>query len=721
MAVLRGCTVFISRALETGASVLLAAKVLVISRLLHKKLSQRPESPPYLEKLRKRLSSLRRRLLGRIDSRMRIKKDLSGGPLEAMIAFALATSASASDVLRHLLHVRQEAVLAAAVNDGTESGALSKSLEVYFGTLRDVKTLVPAALSNALQKVKQKPLLDDQDLYHLAELNLDLHGKRLGDDIRSFTPYVRHDDLSKADVGKVVQGWSEQTLSMMLDEIQAQLQTYDDPLKLAKMRRQILELWFSNQQHVNDYQRTTFTNKLRKLFVERWLKVIEEDSSSLIDIGKLLQEAISSSSDADFAVDLSLWTSDLLSFDPSDEAIAFRDMLVSRSQGDIPSFREVQIQYDTWRARIDKVSQSIETLSTEKWQDILDVYDEDLADEQSNSAIESALNREDPQTLQESLGSRLGKVFQELEARLRQVSNDADSINPHKLAFLFRVLRYIRQHLPQCYNRSASSSSFAIPIIENVHHQLASTTVRHPIENSLRPLTKLLISQTLRSKSLWEGSPPLPTLPSPWAFTLLQSLSGALSSLGADIWSPASISAVKYSSRSKLGELLENVLHHLGQKIRAKQPEVARLTNGAEQEQESIAERDSGFTMVALGLGSVARDVQTQLLFDLLYLSDALHDSHHHHRYPTGHKTQHEKEGGGGVAVSEQTQLSPEAGIDTVVATTAIIDHDNDKLITLRTRIETETALQATETGRMERAAEEYWRRTGLLFGLLNS
>ncbi len=110
LAVLHACSVAPPRLLRKRDSTLPAAKVLVLSRLLHKSLAQTAgDAAPFVEGLRVRLGSLRRRLLDRVDSQM-AKAD-GAGLVEAMCAFSLATSSGPRDVLRHFLHVRREAVL----------------------------------------------------------------------------------------------------------------------------------------------------------------------------------------------------------------------------------------------------------------------------------------------------------------------------------------------------------------------------------------------------------------------------------------------------------------------------------------------------------------------------------------------------------------------------------------------------------------------------------
>lgn len=106
------------------------------------------------------------------------------------------------------------------------------------------------------------------------------------------------------------------------------------------------------------------------------------------------------------------------------------------------------------------------------------------------------------------------------------------------------------------------------------------------------------------------------------------------------------------------------------------------MPNGTEEH--DLANQESDHPP-ASSLSSLAPDNKIQLLFDILYISHATSVSPQHLTY------------------SQQEEPDTAA----------------DDLVMLRTRLETETKLDATQMGRMEKSAEEYWRRTSLLFGLL--
>ena len=88
-----------SRLLRKRGSQLVASNVL--SRLLHKVVSQRPNPPPYVENLGDHLATLQRELLNYIDRRFKRENLSIEEPVEAMGAFSFATSSSPADVLKH--------------------------------------------------------------------------------------------------------------------------------------------------------------------------------------------------------------------------------------------------------------------------------------------------------------------------------------------------------------------------------------------------------------------------------------------------------------------------------------------------------------------------------------------------------------------------------------------------------------------------------------------
>lgn len=313
----------ISRLLKSTTTLLLAAKVLVISRLLHTKISQRSNPPPYLDNLRHRLATLRRKLLAKVDRTMK-KVELSRSVLvEAMCAFALATSSSATDVLKHYHHVRLEAINELEQGDSNVNNML-QPLKFYVNTLRDTRATVPASLAQALGKLKAGPILRSPDLYALIELNLDLHEKHLGDDIRTFTPYVRVDDLQKLETERLLRQWAKQAFSAFLDNLRIGVTEFYEPHQLMKLRNAMLQVWFSNQKYATGIDALDVVDDLREVFNTRWSRIIREKVSSLANVSSVVQTELQGWQSGISDVSPTLWTPAMLSMETSNGAKPFR-------------------------------------------------------------------------------------------------------------------------------------------------------------------------------------------------------------------------------------------------------------------------------------------------------------------------------------------------------------------------------------------------------------
>ncbi|CRK41996.1 hypothetical protein BN1708_016903, partial [Verticillium longisporum] len=80
---------------------------------------------------------------------------------------------------------------------------------LYVRTLLDVQALVPFKLSDALANLKKRPLLQGDVLRNLEALRLDVYERWCGDDILTFTPFVRHDDLDGPQARSMLTSWAE--------------------------------------------------------------------------------------------------------------------------------------------------------------------------------------------------------------------------------------------------------------------------------------------------------------------------------------------------------------------------------------------------------------------------------------------------------------------------------------------------------------------------------
>ena len=680
LAVLRSCPGVISRLSKDTASLLLAAKVLVISRLLHTKISQRSNLPPYLESLRTRLATLRRRLLTKIDRTM-MKPELSGETLvEAMSAFALATSSSPTDVLRHYHHVRLEAI----IESGRKTGAnwdTQESLKIYINTLRDTRAAIPVDLVRALGRLKSVPILQSSDLYSVMDLNLDLHEQNLGDDIRTFTPYVRLDDLQKAEAEKLLKQWGSQAFSSFLNNLRQNVSDIHDTCQVTDLRSKTLDLWLSNQQYVVGIDSSEVIDSFRDVFNSQWFCVINQQVSSLNEITSLVQATLREWRSSVSDVGSILWSPAMLSLETSNGAKAMRETLTATLQGRNELVRRVAERYADWIKKIEDIEDTVQRISHMKWDDGIDAID---ADDDILNNRQVLLSEDDPRMLQEKLSKSLRTQFSQMQKTLQEaIDSMNDQGNGQEAVFLLRVWREIRQHLPQSYQNAA----LGLDSITVLQRLVAKAVCHAPLHRVQKHVAKANHNARVAGMALWEGNPPIPVLPSPWVFRLLRELSSAMAEIGTDIWSPQSVQMLKEHLRLPLASYMNSAAKPAPQPnghVDTKEDDIQENhPNGEENLQEALeihsTSQANGTLINGAAPGSSydapGKEIHVQRLFDLLYLINA-------------------------------TKLEDQ-------------ESGNEVLMALQASIQENADLSSESTKRIKEGAEEYWKRTSLLFALL--
>lgn len=669
-AILRSCPEVLSRLLRYGGSVLLAAKVLVISRLLHRKLSQRPKTPPYLDKVWNRLTSLRRKVLSGIDTKFQSVEITGKTLIEAMCAFALATSSSPADVLRHFHHVRLEAIIQQGHNSPDDGRGILQALRVYTRTLNDTRTHVPGQLAKALQNLKSTPLFRGQDLRSLIELNLEVHQQWIGDDIKMFTPYIRSDDLQKLETNRILKDWAEQAFRAFLGELQGKLKAIDDLTVIMQLRTQVLQLWLSNSQRSVEIDGSEVFDGFRNAFNARLIELINVRTSSLEKFSVVIRETLQNwkSNSSDFYP--SLWSTSMTSMEISNGGKAFTETLLNRSRGKNEILRARSIEYTAWLQRIEAIEELIISMRKIRWDEAVD---EPQVDEDFLEDKQILLSEDDPRLLDSELRTALEKSFSALEDSIRNLVPEIQASNRDQQAvFLIRIWREIRQRFPS----SLQHLDVGRNSITQLQQIAADGTIAAPLHASQRQIERDQRSSKVLGRSLWEGDPELPVLPSSWIFKLLYKLNISMMTLGNDIWSPQATDVLKKQLRAGLVSRLETSRLETWR-------EPANMVNGSLVVEPSMQEdesKDNGAAPVEsddheFNLKNFNEDGKIQRIFDLLYFMQA-----------TSGKGK---------------------------------PFENDSLALMQQSIVGEIGLAESSTKRMNKAAEEYWRRTSLLFALL--
>ena len=685
LSVLRSCPDVISRILKNGLSVLLAAKVLVISRLLHTKLSQLPNPPQYLETLRTRLGSLRRRLLGRIDRSFKTLELSAEALVEAMCAFSLATSSSPKDVLRHYHHVRLE-----AISEKVEQGVsgyenMLFALRIYVRTLKDTGAVVPGQLAHALERLKSVSLFKSQEVYSLIELNLDIHGRWIGDDIKTFTPYIRHDDLSKAEVEVSLKQWAKKAFSAFLGGLSNRILGVQDPLLLLQLRRDVLELWLSKRQNSTGIDSIETLDGLRDVFNSQASRIIETRASVLADTGLMVEQILRNWQSGSSSLNPSLWELSMSSIDMAKVGRAFREDLMTCLVGKNVPLDAVSQRYTAFLEGIEAVEEMIRNMRQTKWVDDSDDVDDE---EDPLDSKQILLSEDDPAHLQEELNNALHKAYANLEGlliRLHPKNQDANC--GQQSSFVVRIWREVRQRLPKGY----LNNNLGLTSIPTLQRMIIDEALYTPLERCTKRIARTNSRKSLRERLLWEGDPELPVLPSAWTYQLLLDLVSSMSHYGSDLWAAQAANGLKRGLISRIEPILK---WHLESEINGhaksedgdadtRLPGVEDLANGDKDEQRKQESENWSTEKATSALANgepsdhkeKLKDEKVQRLFDVIYLIDAF-------------------------AVKE-------------------LDSADNALIALRDTLTEDLALDGQSVERMKVNAQDYWKRTSLLFALL--
>ncbi|KAF3400038.1 hypothetical protein F1880_008254 [Penicillium rolfsii] len=671
LALLHRCTTSITRLLRKRASMLLVAKVLVVSRLLHKTLSQHPSNPPFLDDLRNQLASLRRTLLKRIDRRLTSVNGLDESIIESLAAFCLATSSSADDAIHHFHQVRLD-VITNHLDSSLEN--IPKALRLFIHTLQKSKVLRSRQFSDVLSKLKTRPILSDPQVRSLDGLKNEALGRWAAPEVINFTPWIKLSEFGRSEGVQSIKDWSSQAFSRFEEGTQKALAQSNDFPELLSLRVDTIELWLSSWGSIITHGFEDVFERLRKMFNDHLTRILTTQVQTIDDIAVQVSSTVSNWGSSEHPSVGSLWDPDLIAADYSNGASIFKHAVGDRLLGRDSDVSAVLTKYNTWLVSVQHLNESIETLRRLKWTDVLvggDVEDEDID-------VTPRLNAEDPQTISKALHSAVEKAYQNLQDSFNDASKTFGTSHlSQKATFLLRLIRLVRREIPSGF--VAEDFLFSSQLAPQLQHLLAMDIVTHIGPLAFVPSTSMDIEtgnrRSVPGRSLWEGDPPAPVQPSPTTFKFLRRLTATMDKSGSDLWDPSTVRVLKDELRQQLDQSLSSILEELegwqaNPKPKFQDDEVAE--NGDKKDNEADPAPETGNTFekpTEVSQAEILHDWKVQLLFDTLYLANMLGDS---------------------------TQLAD---------------------VVERIQRSADPSIAATRA--IRKSAQDYWKRTELLFGLL--
>ena len=612
---------------------LLVAKILVVSRLLHNTLSQNQTVPPFLEDLRSQIASLRQTLLRRIEKRLASVNTTENNIIESLAAFCLATRSSSDDAIHHFHQVRLD-VIASQLDLSREN--IPKALRLFIHTLQTSKVLRSRQFTDVLSKLKARPILSDPEIQGLDGLEIEVLGRWAAPEVKNFTPWIKLSELSRSEGVDSIKEWSLQAFEKLSEGCLKSLEQSGDFSELLSLRATTIELWLTSWGSTITHRSVDVLERLRSIFNTHLKRVLTAKAHTVDEVAEQISSSISSWDTAEHVAIGSLWDPDLIAADYSNGAAAFKQTVADRLLGCDDDVSRVMKRYQSWITSIQDVNESIESLRGLRWTDVLvggEVEDEDID-------ITPRLNNEDPRILSEALHLAVRQAFDQLQSSLDSSFKAFGTSNSSaKATFLLRIIRLVRRAIPTEF--ASDDFLFSADVVPELQKLLAAEVVAHTGSLSLLPSSNVQPDnnklKVVPGRSLWEGELAVPVQPSPATFKYLRRLTATMDESGIDLWDPSTVHALKEELRKQLEAGLGSALDDLGTWNTS-----GKAANSETKDEQSTEENHEKDKENAAGAGStdaaaetsndsseadVLRDWKIQLFFDSTYLASMLGDA----------------------------------------------------------------------------------------------
>ncbi|KAF2797271.1 hypothetical protein K505DRAFT_298672 [Melanomma pulvis-pyrius CBS 109.77] len=626
LSVLRNCPVVMARLLKEDGSYLLIAKILVISRLLYKALSQSKNASPVVDQLWERVSSVRRKCLRRIDKRLASATGDISMLVESMCAYSLATSSTPTNVLEHFHRVRREAILKNLKNGHDLATHGVQSLRLCLQTCQDTQAIFPRRLAESLARLKSQPLVQDPDVRSLYELNLDIHDRWVGDEARNYTPWPRHDELQRPEAEKILHKWSKEAISAFLQGIKAALNQEERLKEVSSLRQELIETWILSGSGMAGVKSARILDDLRDTMNNQLETIVSSRTQSLQSVVSDLTQVLSKWSSGGDVGNASLWTTASTSTDLGNGAQSFKSSILNTYQGRDEAVIHVVSTFDKWMESVLEVKGIVKSMKETRWDDTFADDVDDSDDEFGLDSKQSLLSDDDPRLLeevtQEALGealNSLGKSFAQIVSKLTLGHNDGSI--PQSI-FILRVVREIGDRIPRLRLQDKYTpppTPFSSDVLRLLHSALGRQIV-HPAVKAYKKSLATAGKSRSQSHILWEGNPALPAQPSPSAFRFLQGLVRNMGALGSDLWAPDGVSVFKAMTCEEVSKIWQENFEAITKPDPDDVEQAQDTTEDVPESEATIETKDPPSTKLAPEAEDRRSEKLKQLLFDILYV-----------------------------------------------------------------------------------------------------
>jgi hypothetical protein len=281
-------------------------------------------------------------------------------------------------------------------------------------------------------------------------------------------------------------------------------------------------------------------------------------------------------------------------------ALSFRAAILDHRHGRDTAVKLEHDALDRWTAQLNSHWEFVTSMRTAKWDDDLD-FDIDDLDYEGEENLQEALSRNDAAKFEQKLRESTTQTFKKAYENIEQAS----STQSEQAAFFVRVLRELDMRRSALADRLATSKESNALNHRALVSSLHATLAEKASYIALNDFSEALSKQSAVATSLWDGTPALPTQPSPATFRFLTALQTRMAEMGEDLWSARAVDATREHVGTNLADVLSNFPP-------GKEPV------STEDEETSDASEQTG------GNADHDKHLRTQRLFDALYLSSAL-------------------------------------------------------------------------------------------------
>ncbi|KAF3229308.1 hypothetical protein TWF106_004226 [Orbilia oligospora] len=711
LAVLSNCPVAISRTLSRDKAPLVAAKLYILARLLRRSVSEKIKSP-FITSLEKQLSGLRVTILRDLEHELCKLDADSSKILQCLGAYSLITSSSASDTFMYFQNLRLNAVVSLLRQDTVSAETILEAIRLVNENLRLSTHLFPRRLSDTLTTLKIKPIFQEPAIHDILELNMAVHGNWISESIRKYTPWLKTDDLSNDGCKAEISSKLGTTLRAIFDGLEKAVKVVNQVESLVQIRYNILAASrgvMGRTSDLNSEDLKQSLSKIREIVNTRIREVLNGDIGGIGVLGSELSTLVANSTTR--KREPASWSSMLSSFENAKGGRNLKAMVRAVNHSDKSGLRAIRLRHAKWVSNIASNYSHIRKMAEERdW----DPDNDDDDDEIDAPESLKEMNNKDTESLLSIYSEGLLEGYRLLETNLstlvdgmRQTDEEAESTLPiENSCIALRFITVIRNTSLQYANTNIIDLSwFGKDATSRLYEFLAKGVAKKALRGFGKDLSRRKWTSDVSFDSLWEGSPKLPVQPSPLVFKFLRALVQSMNDIGADVWSRDAADTLKRNVAKSIWEELEaslvsaekqtNGVSDLG--IDTKETKNDESKNegedakgedakGEDAKGEDAKGEDAKGDKEADPSPSLKREQVLQTYFDTTYLDNAF-------------RTARRRDVGGDEKNKEST----------IVLSWEFVERTREKI-----------SIETDERERMSRSAEDYWRRTSLIFGVLD-